>query len=114
MFRAFLVGVTLLLSAGTLHAQRFKFPTNIKEEDFEQKLVWVKVKASSRHLFQEANNSRAPMIEGVTSIVPLLNTQSRLKSNGRSGPRQMKTDLSRYLIVTHNGSETVEDFINRL
>lgn len=54
------------------------------------------------------------MIEGVTSFKPLLNIKSRQKSNGRMGPRQVKTDLSRYLKVTHNGSESVADFINRL
>lgn len=104
----------MALSVSMLHAQRFELPSNVSEDDFEPKMVWVKVKESSRHLFQELKKGRAPMIEGVTSVKPLLKTQSRLKSNGRTGPKQMKTDLSRYLKVTHEGSEPVEDFINRL
>lgn len=95
--------------------RKFNFPEHVSAGDFENGVVWVKLKESHRDIFMSgASAGRKPAGISTNRISPLLNAKAREKTLGRIAPRRQHVDISLYYKLSFDKTIALEDFVNEL
>ncbi len=121
--RPFKILFTLLLlitfsgfSQGKKPVQKFKLPATAKTQDYEQGVVWVKLKEKHKSLFESSSSVSGKALAKINmhSAQPLINPKSTRNSAARSGPRKVNIDITRYYQIRFDSQLPIEDYINEL
>ncbi len=103
-------------SQGKKPIQKFKLPANAKTQDYEQGVVWVKLKEKHKSLFESSSSVTGKTLTKINmqSAQPLINPKSTRNSAARSGPRKANIDITRYYQIRFDSQLPIEDYINEL
>lgn len=96
--------------------QKFKLPSKVSTYDYEVGVVWVKLKEKYKSLFETSSSTSGKAMAKIDmqSAQPLINHKSVHNSAGRTGPRKVNIDITRYYQIRFDSHLPIEEYINEL